>query len=71
MTKCINAYKSANSLLIKRDFPQVKSFRNRYFGQEFSTYYWWIINRRSKENIDNQGREWDETIKHINSVCIQ
>ena len=35
MTKFINAYKSASSRLIKRDFPQVKrNFGKRCFGQE-------------------------------------
>lgn len=35
MTKFINAYKSASSRLMKRDFPQVKkNFGKRSFGQE-------------------------------------
>ncbi len=34
MTKFINAYKNASSRLIKREFPQVRSFGKRCFGQE-------------------------------------
>ena len=39
MTKFINAYKSASSRLIKKDFPTVqKNFGKKCFGQEVFVY---------------------------------
>ncbi|HGO9416770.1 TPA: IS200/IS605 family transposase [Bacillus cereus] len=37
MTKCINAYKSASSRLIKRDFPQVKKklWKEMFWSRSF------------------------------------
>nr|WP_240523690.1 IS200/IS605 family transposase [Bacillus cereus] len=52
MTKFINAYKSASSRLIKRDFPQVKKEtleRDVLVKKFLLTNYWWFTNRRSKE----------------------
>ncbi len=51
MTKFINAYKSASSRLIKRDFPQVKKklWKEMFWSRRFLlANYWWFANRRSK-----------------------
>ncbi len=50
MTKFINAYKSASSRLIKRDFPQVKKklWKEMFWSRSFYYVYWWFANRRSK-----------------------
>jgi putative transposase len=51
MTKFINAYKSASSRLIKRDFPQVKKEtleRDVLVKKFLLANYWWFDNRRSK-----------------------
>ncbi len=47
MTKFINAYKSASSRLIKRDFPRVKT---KLWKEKFWLInYWRFSNKRSKE----------------------
>jgi len=50
ITKFINAYKSASSRLIKRDFPQVKKklWKEMFWSRSFYYVYWWFANRRSK-----------------------
>jgi putative transposase len=62
MTKFINAYKSASSRLIKRDFPQVKKklWKEMFWSRSFCLLlanYWWFANRRSKTYIENQSEK--------------
>ena len=44
LSKFINAYKSASSRLIKRDFPLVrkKLWKEMFWSRSFFVNYWWF-----------------------------
>lgn len=59
MSKFINAYKSASSRLIKKEFPDIKSelWKEYFWSRSFLVLSVWDKRRNYQKNIQGQGGE--------------